>query len=495
MRTLSVFPALVFVLLVLILPVFAAETQTPQENKITITAGPAQDQHQNNQNTERVTATLIPTSRPTPGEVVFPVTRSETPPPTRQETPPPSTLPRTTERETTPPRTVTPTPPITIPVTQFTTVPVVTVTVLVYPSGPVYLPNYYYPYGYSYPVDYYNPAGSLTVTSNPSGAVVILDGYNYGSTPYMFTGLTTGYHTVEVDYPGYEAYITNVYMDTGASQQIYADLASLVSAGSLFIDSTPKGADVYVDGNYQGTSPVTVSGVVAGSHQVELHRAGYEVLTSTETVTAGQGTVVNLVMVPYSSSSGSGSIDITSNIPGALVYLDGIYKGTTPSGTIYNIIAVSPGPHMVLLHLPGYTDITQPVQVSAGQIADINAVFTPSSGGQQGATPASPATGSVIVTSSPSGGQVYMDNQFRGITPVTIYNAAPGTHIINMQLAGYSDWSASVDVPANQVVQVPATLTPASGTAPVPTRAGLSAVIIIGALAICVVVMSVRIRR
>jgi hypothetical protein len=218
-------------------------------------------------------------------------------------------------------------------------------------------------------------------------------------------------------------------------------------------------------------------------------------MTSTENVIGGQGTVVNLVMVPYSSSSDTGSIDITSNMPGALVYLDGIYKGSIQYGTIFNVIAVSPGTHTMLLHLPGYTDVSQTVQVNAGQIADVNAVFTPSPAAQQSPATASPATGSIVVTSSPSGGQVSVDNQFRGVAPVTIYNVAPGTHIINMQLTGYSDWSTSVDVPANQIIQVPATLTPITGTLPAPTRAGLSPVAVIGALALGAFVVSSQIRR
>ncbi len=135
--------------------------------------------------------------------------------------------------------------------------------------------------------------------------MVILDGYNTGTTPYIFTGLTPGYHTVEVDYSGYEAYITNVYVDNGASMEVDANLVSLVNYGSMFIDSTPRGADVYVDGNYEGTSPVTVSSLSEGAHQVELHLAGYEVMTTTENVVAGQGTNVDLAMSSYSTSSGT----------------------------------------------------------------------------------------------------------------------------------------------------------------------------------------------
>ena len=140
--------------------------------------------------------------------------------------------------------------------------------------------------------------------------------------------------------------------------------------------------------------------------------------------------------------------------PGQLSISDGIYKGSTQSGTSFNIIAVSSGTH-ALSSVPGYSDYTQTVQVNPGQITYVNAVFTPAP-----ATPlvpgttTSPATGSVIATSAPSGAQVYLDNQFRGVTPVTIYNVAAGTHIVNMKLTGYADWSSSIDVLASQIAQV-----------------------------------------
>ena len=430
-------------------------------------------QHQNSSNTSKSRNYSDPCLPPPSGEVVFPITRHVTPTPTTRRTTIPATptilrttisptptIPRTTVTATptispttipVPPTilqtspSATPTvPPTTILTTQTTSVPVVTVTVFVYPSGSVYRPAYYYPAGYPYDSSSYYPpyypydvnsyysTGTLTVTSNPPGATVIVDEYNSELTPWVFTGLPTGYHTVEVIYPGYDTYTTNVYVDTGASIEVNADLNGQVSYGSMFINSNPQGADVYVDGNYQGTSPVTVGAMSEGSHQVEIHLAGYEVLTTTEYVSAGQGTVVNLAMVPYSSSSAEGSIDITSNLPGALVYLDGIYKGATQAGTTFNVIAVSPGSHTILLHVPGYTDFTQTVQVNAGQISNINPAFT----AQQNPVPSSPATGSIIVTSTPTGGQVYVDNQLRGAAPVTIYTVATGTHIINLKLAG-----------------------------------------------------------
>jgi hypothetical protein len=455
-----------------------------------------------------VATTLTPLRTPIPATPeTLRTTIQETPTPSRTTVSATPTVSGTTIpiTQTTLPATVSATPTVsstTIPVTQTTTVPVVTVTVYVYPSGPFYRPAYYYPAGYYYDSSSYYPpyypydvnayysSGSLTVTSNPPEATAILDGYNSEITPYIFTGLTTGYHTLEVNYPGYETYVTNVYIDNGANVEIYADLTELTSYGSFYIDSTPQGADVYVDGNYQGSSPVTVGAMSVGAHQIELHLAGYEVLQTTENVAAGQGTVVNLAMVPYSSSSEEGSIDVTSNMPGALVYLDGIYKGAIQPDNSFDIIAVSPGSHNILLHLPGYTDFSQAVQVNAGQISNVNAVLTPESPPTSAA-----ATGTIIVTSSPTGGQVYVDNQLRGAAPVTIYNVAAGTHIINIKLTGYSDWSSSVNVPVNQVAQVSATLTKGSGTVSVTPSIGLSMFAIIGGLAIVTVVLSFRIRK
>ena len=266
--------------------------------------------------------------------------------------------------------------------TQPTAVPVSIVTVLVYPSGNVCTPTYCYPPGYPYNISSYYPTGTLTVTSNPQSAVVILDGINSEITPWIYSCLTTGYHTFEVDYPGYQAYVQNVYVDNGASAVVNADLTTQGTYGSFFIQSTPLGADVYVDGNYQGTSQLTVSAMVAGPHQIELHRAGYEVMIRTEVVSAGQGNNLNSALTPYSSVSDYGSINSISTSPGALVHIDGIYKGSIQSGMNFNIISVSPGAHTFLLHLPGHADFTQTVQVYARQISNVNAAFTPSPPGQ-----------------------------------------------------------------------------------------------------------------
>jgi hypothetical protein len=50
----------------------------------------------------------------------------------------------------------------------------------------------------------------------------------------------------------------------------------------------------------------------------------------------------------------------------------------------------------------------------------------------------------ISLTSSPQGAEVYLDNQYRGTTPVTIPDIGPGSHTLEYRHAGYQGWSAAI---------------------------------------------------
>ncbi len=70
------------------------------------------------------------------------------------------------------------------------------------------------------------------------------------------------------------------------------------STGTLYIDSNPSGAEVYVDNVYQGYSPLTLHAISPGSHVVMLTLGGYSDWQSTVQVTAGQTTTVSATFTP-----------------------------------------------------------------------------------------------------------------------------------------------------------------------------------------------------
>jgi hypothetical protein len=56
--------------------------------------------------------------------------------------------------------------------------------------------------------------------------------------------------------------------------------------------------------------------------------------------------------------------------------------------------------------------------------------------------------GTLSFSSSPSGAEVYLDNQYRGTTPDTLAGVEPGIHTLEYRHAGYRNWSSQITVAA-----------------------------------------------
>jgi hypothetical protein len=69
-------------------------------------------------------------------------------------------------------------------------------------------------------------------------------------------------------------------------------------AGSLSVKTEPAGAQVYLDGIRQGTSPVTVPDLPTGSHTLRLEREGYQNLTVPVSINDGKVTSFSTTLVP-----------------------------------------------------------------------------------------------------------------------------------------------------------------------------------------------------
>ena len=59
------------------------------------------------------------------------------------------------------------------------------------------------------------------------------------------------------------------------------------------------------------------------------------------------------------------------------------------------------------------------------------------------------AYGSIAVTSSPSGADVYIDNVYKGLTPAVFSSIPNGNHVVLIKLSGHPDLSKSVTVAAD----------------------------------------------
>ncbi len=63
--------------------------------------------------------------------------------------------------------------------------------------------------------------------------------------------------------------------------------SQIVGKGTLQFSSSPQGAQIYLDNQYQGTTPSTLSGIYTGAHALEFRYPGYQSYIANITVTTG----------------------------------------------------------------------------------------------------------------------------------------------------------------------------------------------------------------
>lgn len=118
-----------------------------------------------------------------------------------------------------------------------------------------------------------------------------------------------------------------------------SDSVNIIHVGSASVSSTPSGASIYLDGTYKGTTPKTIADVPVGTHSILLTKAGYYDETATITVILNQ-----VAYVSERLDAKTGTIGVSSDPSGAMVYIDDSYKGVTP-------LTVSDVPEGVLARL------------------------------------------------------------------------------------------------------------------------------------------------
>ena len=215
--------------------------------------------------------------------------------------------------------------------------------------------------------------GTLSVTSDPSGARVLVDDVFVGTTPLRY-GTLSGTHRVRVESEGYTPFETNLDIVAGETRGVQTTLQAqqptrqpAPSSGQAGFDSTPSGAQVYVDGQLVGATPLTNVRLSAGEHQVRFVLDGVGEDTLSFTVRAGSYQNVSGVL-----QAQQGTLELTGNVGGANVFIDGSRVGTIPNGSgrlTFDDLAA--GKHEITVTAPGYSTFVGEFEILAGQATSL----------------------------------------------------------------------------------------------------------------------------
>jgi hypothetical protein len=152
--------------------------------------------------------------------------------------------------------------------------------------------------------------GTIVVRSSPAGAGVTVNGTWRGRTPLTLNDLRFGSYNVRVVQSGYTvaredfrlsssqpSHTMSVQLQRSAPAAKPAEPPAArpapraqVGTGSIYVNSRPPKARVFVDGKFVGVTPLRLGDVQAGSHTVRMELADHRTWIDTKYVLAGQET-------------------------------------------------------------------------------------------------------------------------------------------------------------------------------------------------------------
>jgi len=222
-------------------------------------------------------------------------------------------------------------------------------------------------------------ATTLEILSDPPGAVVRLNGEPLpGRTPLSGIAVDPGVHRVELDWGAGGTWSDTVEVAAGARLTLHPAIFGSIAFRA---SETDRVLDVYVDGAYAGTTPLSLDRVTVGRHLIRFGGPGL-------TMTAQEVDVLRDVHVELVGNAGPlpvpGKLTIKSAIlgdegfqPGKNdpIWIDGTARGATPFTA-----SLSPGMHSVRVVRRDFPAQVSVIDVKPGNEHFVTAEFGARSG-------------------------------------------------------------------------------------------------------------------
>lgn len=142
--------------------------------------------------------------------------------------------------------------------------------------------------------------------------------------------------------------------------------APVATTGTLTVTVVQEGAEIYVDEQLIGTSPVAPQTLAPGTHTLRVRMPGYSEYSDVVTIEAG-----GVVDMPVELFALSEALSVTTTPPGAHVFVDGNFMGETPVE-----VDLVDGAHSVRVTLHGYEEVVRDLTAESGRREELALTLT-----------------------------------------------------------------------------------------------------------------------
>jgi len=176
--------------------------------------------------------------------------------------------------------------------------------------------------------------GTIEFSVKPGGALLAIDGKLIGPTPIRLGEMKPGDHLWRVSSDGYEAQEGEFHFQRG--KNLHFELVLRSTEGLFVVDTAPAGATVFLDGLEKGLSPIELTDIPRGEHDVRVHLPGYtDLFRKIDTSDGSKGEVIaNLsskgARLRVKTRQDQAAVSVNGNPigSGAKIELDGIERGS-----------------------------------------------------------------------------------------------------------------------------------------------------------------------
>lgn len=189
-------------------------------------------------------------------------------------------------------------------------------------------------------------------------------------------------------------------------------------SGLLLVSSEPSGAEITRDGVSLGTTPRLITILEIGElHRLTISKTGYQSKrVDVRFLNGREPIVVNEKLV-----LDSGALEVKSEPVGATVLVNGLERGKTPLA----LSGIPKGYISVTVKHEGFKNETRELKMTAGEVQNLYLALQP-------------LDGTLQINTLPEGGRIYLNDQFRGKSPLVLTNVEPGTYKARAELDGFA---------------------------------------------------------
>ena len=222
-----------------------------------------------------------------------------------------------------------------------------------------------------------------------------------------------------------------------ARRYLAVPAAAAPATGTVVVNTDPSGANVVIDGQAHGTTPMTAT-LNVGPHTIELSNDGAH-RTMTVNVTAN-AQLSQFIEMPK-AVAGTGELQVRTDPAGAKVSVDGQVRGVSP----LTVPGLAPGSHVVVLE-NDLGSVNEDVTIQPGATA---ALVVPMK------TPQGAPVSGWISINAPAELQIFENQRLLGSSRTDRIMVAAGRHEIEFsnETLGYRS-SQTIQVSPGQVAKV-----------------------------------------